>query len=595
MWAPEARSVELALEEAAGQRFLTLEREPPGTWVAEVPEARAGTRYRYRLNGAGCFPDPYSRSQPEGVHGPSEVVDPSAFTWHDADWRGLAICGQVIYQCHVGTATPDGTFDSLIGQLDRIKALGATAVQTLPLAEVPGRWNWGYDGVDLFAVTRNYGGPEALRRFVDAAHQRGLGVLVDAVYNHFGPDGNYLRSYSARYFTDRYETPWGDAVNYDGPNNVWVRRMVLDNALSWIHEYHADGLRLDATHAIFDTSQPHILAELTDTVRQSLPEGRSVVLIAETNENDVRYLLPTREGGYGLDAVWADDFHHTLRRRLAGDHEGYYRDYAGSLDELAHVVERGWLYEGQVSHVSGHSRGTPTGDRPAWQFQWVIQNHDQVGNRAFGSRLTEDVAPDQYRLASALLLLLPYTPLLFMGQEFAASTPFLYFTDHNPDLGRLVTEGRRKEFAGFEAFSDPSRAQEILDPQAEETFRRSRLDLSETTRSPGTEVTRLYQALLRLRSSDPVLAAQDRSCLRARALGPDLLAIQWQCQGEERLLLANFGDSPAPRQTPDGQAASNDAWRVVLSTDDASFGGEGRDSTHVPPRTVLFMVSRQGD
>ena len=362
IWAPAARQVEV---EVGDEQLKPLHPESGGVWSGVVTDARPGTRYRYRLNGTISRPDPYSRSQPDGVHGLSEVVDPDAFEWHDGDWRGTRIQGLVIYQLHVGTATPEGTFDSLIEQLPRLKDLDVNAIEPLPIAEFPGARNWGYDGVDLFAVSRVYGGPDALKRFVDAAHRHGLGVILDAVYNHLGPDGNYLRDFSPDYFTDRYHTPWGEAVNYDGPNSEWVRRFVLENARFWIHEYHADGLRLDATHAIFDRSPTHILAELTQAVRASVPADRHTVLIAETGENDVRYLEPVEAGGYGLDAVWADDFHHSLRRYLAGDHEGYYAGYEGTLEEVARCIRQGWLYEGQPTRSGKKPRGTADNPFPA--------------------------------------------------------------------------------------------------------------------------------------------------------------------------------------------------------------------------------------
>ncbi len=589
VWAPRARRVAVAL--VGGD--VPMERQADGTWEATVPGVGAGSRYKFRLDGGDSFPDPYSRAQPDGVHGPSAVVDPSAFVWHDAAWPGIGIRELVVYQCHVGTATADGTFASLIPHLDRLGQLGIGAIQTLPLAEFPGGRGWGYDGVLLFAPTRNYGGAEGFKRFVDAAHQRGLGVIVDVVYNHLGPDGNYLRQYSPTYFTDRYRTPWGEAVNYDGPESAWTRRLVLDNALSWIHEYHADGLRLDATHALYDGSERHLLQELSETVRSSLPPGRQVVLIAESSENDVRYLLPVAEGGYGMDAVWADDFHHALRRYLAGDHEGYYQDYAGTLDELARVVERGWLYEGQPSqHWGGRPRGTPAGSRPPWQFQIAIQNHDQVGNRAFGDRLNHVLDPGSYRLAAALLLFLPYTPLLFMGQEFAASTPFLYFTDHTPELGRLVTEGRRKEFGSFSQFADPARQAAIPDPQAEATFQRSKLRPDEA--AADAPVTRLYRELLRLRTSDPVLRQQSRETMAAEVVREHLLLVHRWSGDRHRLLLANFG---ADRAQVDLSRFGPGPWQPLLNTSAPDFGGDVGDVSLaagrivVPPRTGLLVAA----
>jgi maltooligosyltrehalose trehalohydrolase len=447
-----------------------------------------------------------------------------------------------------------------------------TALEPLPIAEFPGTRNWGYDGVDLFAPSHVYGGPDGFKRFVDAAHRHGLAVILDVVYNHLGPDGNFLRAFSADYFTDRYHTPWGAAINYDGPNSRWVRKLVLDNARYWLREYHVDGLRLDATHAIFDASPRHILAELAE-----LHPG---VLIAETHENDVRYLRPVDERGLGIDAVWADDFHHALRRYLAGDHEGYYADFTGTLDEVARTIERGWLYEGQPTPRSGKPRGTAAGDRPAWQFVYVIQNHDQVGNRPFGDRLSAQVDLERYKAASTLLLFLPYTPMLFMGQEFAASSPFQYFTDHHAELGRLVTEGRRKEFGAFSAFSDAARRAAIPDPQAAVTFERSKLRLIEALGGPGGEVQRLYANLLRLRREDPVLTVQDRRATEARAVSHDVLSVRRWRDASERVLVVNFGDAPYRLECADA--------RVVLS----SGAAPETDSTGVTvePRTAVILA-----
>jgi maltooligosyltrehalose trehalohydrolase len=570
VWAPAHQTVEVQLE---NRRFWALQARQDGLFEGFIRGLRAGARYGYVLDGQGPFPDPCSRSQPEGVHGPSEVVDPRSFVWHDHVWPGLKISGLVIYQCHVGTLTPEGTFDSLIDQLPRLAALGVTAVEPLPAAEFPGTRNWGYDGVDLFAPSHVYGGPEALKRFVDAAHQHGLGVIVDVVYNHLGPDGNYLRQFSPDYFTDRYHTPWGEAINYDGPRSDWVRRFVIDNARYWISEYHADGLRLDATHAIYDRSPRHILGELAECVRSS--SRKPVVLIAETSENAVRYLRPASEDGFAMDAVWADDFHHALRRYLVGDHEGYYADYTGSLEEVARCIQQGWLYEGQVSPRTGRPRGSPARDRPAWQFVYVLQNHDQVGNRAFGERLNHQVDLERYRAAAAVLLFLPFTPLLFMGQEFAASTPFQYFTDHTPDLGRLVTEGRRREFQAFSAFVDPHVRETIPDPQALSTFENSKLRLGEADRSPGREMVVLYQALLRLRREDPVLSDQARRRMSAEVLSKDVLLIRRWRGTEQRVLLANFGDTPVA--APPGQET------VLLAT-------SACDGTFVPGRCAVILA-----
>ncbi len=556
VWAPSAHSVELELVDS--ERHAPLVRDKDGVWSGTVDNARIGTRYFFRLNGELQRPDPYSRFQPEGVHGPSEVVDPTRFEWTDSSWPGLRVEGVVIYQVHVGTATPEGTLDALRAQLPRLKALGVSAVQLLPLHEFPGARNWGYDGVDLFAVEHVYGGPEALRRFVNAAHAEGLGVIVDVIYNHFGPAGNYLRDFSPNYFTHRYHTPWGDAVNYDGPDSRWVRKMMVDNARYWIREYHADGLRLDATHAIYDVSQRHILAEITAAARDAAGD-KPIVAIAETGENDVRYLKPVDEGGYGFDAVYADDFHHTMRRYLAGDHEGYFTPFEGTLEEVARCIRQGWL-----------RMGTPAEDLSAWEFLYVLQNHDQVGNRAFGDRLHHQIGVERFAAASALLLFLPFTPMLFMGQEFAASSPFLFFTDHDPDLGKLVTEGRRREFKAFSTFADASVREKIPDPQSESTFLKSKLNLSEIEHEPGAGLYRWYTHLLHLRRTDPVLADQSRERMEARALNRDVLMVRrWNAEGE-RLLIVNFGDDPFQ-----GEAG----WRVVLG-----------DGPRVRPRSAAIMA-----
>ncbi|MGI8926806.1 MAG: malto-oligosyltrehalose trehalohydrolase, partial [Tepidiformaceae bacterium] len=483
VWAPRPRSLELVLRGPAGERRLTPERDGEYA-VAFVPALESGARYGYLIDGEGPFPDPCSRSQPDGVHGLSEVTAPGAFAGRTRAFAPPALSELVIYECHIGTLTTAGTFDAAIAELPRLRGLGVTAIELMPVASFPGRWNWGYDGVALFAPAAVYGGPDGLRRLVDAAHEAGLAVLLDVVYNHFGPDGNYLGLYSDRYLTDLHQTPWGAAVNYDDAASAEVRRFVRENMLMWVHEYRIDGFRLDATNAIIDASPLHILAELRDALGDGWG-GTPPILIAETDENDVRYLRPPDEGGFGFDAVWADDFHHALRVLLGGAREGYYASYGGSAAELARTVAQGFLYEGQVDPVLGEPRGTPARDRPWRQFVYCIQNHDQVGNRALGDRLSKTVSPANFRVAMLLLLLLPQTPLLFQGQEYAASTPFLYFTDHEPGLGRRVTEGRRTEFAAFAAFSDPRARERIPDPQAAETFLRSKLDPAEATNDAG--------------------------------------------------------------------------------------------------------------
>ncbi|HEU0114743.1 MAG TPA: DUF3459 domain-containing protein, partial [Thermomicrobiales bacterium] len=436
-----------------------------------------------------------------------------------------------------------------------------------------GRWGWGYDGVDLFAPNHNYGHPDDLRRLVDAAHAHDLGVLLDVVYNHFGPDGNYLRAYSDDYFSSRHMTPWGEAVNYDGPRSDRVREFVIGNALAWLRDFHVDGFRLDATHAIIDDSPVHLLAELSATARAAT--ARRIVLIAEDERNDVRLIRPLDVGGYGLDAVWADDFHHALRVRLTGQRESYFANYEGTAAEIGRALAGGFFFQGQATPRSGLPRGTEVTDEPASAFVFCTQNHDQVGNRAFGERLDHLVGRDLAATATATLLFAPETPLLWMGEEFAASSPFIYFTDHHPDLGRLVTEGRRKEFEGFREFRAAA-LEQIPDPQDPASFFRSKLDLRERT-TTGTPTERLYRALLALRRDDPVLRRRDRSRLRVAALAADLLAVLRLGDDEGRLLLANFGPARAVDPTADAllRELTGKPWRLLLATSATEFGGDG--------------------
>ncbi|MHB1005304.1 MAG: malto-oligosyltrehalose trehalohydrolase [Chloroflexota bacterium] len=572
VWAPRARLVAVEIYPPAGPAVYPLERSAGGLHAGLVPGLRAGDLYKFKLDDGNSYPDPCSRFQPQGVHGPSAVVDPESFDWGDGDWQGVGPEGLVIYECHVGAYTPEGTFDGLREQLGELKRLGVNAIQIMPVAEFPGRWNWGYDGVDLYAPSHVYGGPEGLKRLVDAAHELGLGIILDVVYNHLGPAGNYLRAYSPYYFTSAYETPWGEALNYDGEGSRETREYVIQNACYWLNEYHLDGLRLDATHAICDASPVHILRELADRARASLPPGRRVMLLAEDGRNDVRFLHTPLEGGYGMDMVYADDFHHEVRVLLTGEREGYYADYEGSPERIARAIAEGFIYQGQPSLYSGAPRGTKVTDEAAWRFLFALQNHDQVGNRALGERLNQVIDLGRYAAATALLLLAPETPSLFMGQEFAASTPFLYFTDHEPELGGLVTAGRRREFARFSAFSDPERRKRIPDPQAEETFRRSVLDLGERQNHGGTY--RMHRDLVALRRLDPVFRRQDRRKLRVGTLRRGVIALHRWHESEHRLVLVNFGGTQTVDLDADAltQALPPEARYVLWRSADPDYG-----------------------
>jgi maltooligosyltrehalose trehalohydrolase len=508
-------------------------------------------------------------------------VDPERFPWFDAGWPGVTRERLVLYELHVGTFSSAGTFEGIVPFLRGLRRLGVTAIELMPVAEFPGRRNWGYDGVDLFAPSHVYGGPTGLRRLVDAAHRIGLGVILDVVYNHLGPDGNYLRTYADAYFTDRYQTPWGEALNYDGPSSAYVRELVIQNACHWLVEYHLDGLRLDATHAIFDSGPKHLLTELAETARAAVGPDRSVVLMAEDGRNQVDLVRAPSLGGHGLDAVWSDDFHHALHTALTGEQEGYYRDYPGTAEAVARTIVGGFYYQGQPTVRRGTPRGQAVTDEPASAFVFCTENHDQVGNRALGERLNHLVGRPEYAIAAALLILAPETPLLFMGQEFAASSPFLFFTDHEPELGRLVTEGRRNEFAHFSAFSDPARRHSIPDPQSEATFRRSMLDHAEQ-KSNGA-VLLLYQHLLGMRARDPVFSRADRQRTDAAALGDRGVVVSRWVEGPggtiaaERLVIANWGPAfDGPVDAHRLLARLNDRnWRPLLSTTQSRYGGNG--------------------
>ncbi|MGE0816209.1 MAG: malto-oligosyltrehalose trehalohydrolase [Vicinamibacterales bacterium] len=568
VWAPAAAQVELLARPPAGpEQRLPMAREAGGASVAVLPGLAAGARYGYFLDGNGPFPDPASRQQPDGVHGLSMTVDPSAFAWSDAAWTGVPLEALVIYELHVGTFSPAGTFAGVADRLPELASLGITAVELMPVAEFPGARNWGYDGASLFAPARCYGRPDDLRRLVDRAHAAGLAVLLDVVYNHTGPDGSYLGAFSPRYFSDRHASPWGAGLNFDGPGSAHVREFFLENALHWVREYHVDGLRLDATHAIADDGPVPIVAELAARVREASGR-RHVHVIAEDHRNLAVMVTPVARAGWGLDAVWADDFHHQVRRRLAGDADGYYGDYTGSVEDLVATIRQGWFFTGQWSAHLGMARGTdPAGLTPE-RFVLCLQNHDQIGNRAFGERLHHQIAPAAFRAASVLLLLLPHTPLVFMGQEWAASTPFLYFTDHEPGLGRLVTEGRRREFGAFAAFADEASRARIPDPQAEATFEASRLDWSEADREPHAATRRLYRAVLALRRT----ALVPEAAAAADALDADTLVVIRRATSGERVLvvvrLTGAGDVDLAGHRA---VAGGGPWTPVLTSEDAGF------------------------
>ena len=490
VWAPAARHLDVVLE-PAGPTY-PMRDIGDGCHETTVAGLRSGALYRFRVDGGDAYPDPASRFQPQGVHGPSMVIDPLSFAWHDEDWKGCALQDLVFYELHVGTFTPEGTFAGVGSRLSHLRDLGVTAIELMPVADFPGRWNWGYDGAALFAPAHVYGTPDDLRALVDESHRCGMAVFLDVVYNHFGPDGAYAPALSSEFFSNTHRTLWGAAINFDGAMARTVRRFFMENALHWLTEYHFDGLRLDAIHAIVDDSPLHILRELAEAVRTLT--GPKRYLVAEDHRNLHTVVRPPEEGGYGLDAVWNDDYHHQARRVLTGDADGYFADFTDSTTDLGTIVRRGWLFTGQYADYFAEPRGTDPHGIPPARFVNFIQNHDQVGNRPLGQRLTATASLPQFRAASALLLFAPQLPLLFMGQEWAAATPFCYFTDHSRELGRLVTEGRRKEFSRFVGFHG-----NVADPQDPTTFTRSKLDWNEPQRQPHAGILRLNRDLLRLR------------------------------------------------------------------------------------------------
>ena len=496
VWAPRPREAEVVV---GGQR-LPMRPAGGGCWECRAEAAGPGTEYSFSLDGGPPRPDPRSAFQPRGIDGPSRVVDHAAFAWTDQRWRGLPLAGSVLYECHVGTFSPEGTFDGVIGRLDHLAELGVDAIELLPVAEFSGPRGWGYDGVDLFAPHHAYGGPDGLKRLVDAAHGRGLGVVMDVVYNHLGPAGNYLPEFGP-YFSGRHQTNWGDAINFDAPGSDEVRRFVIDNALTWFRDFHCDGLRLDAVHAIRDDSATHILEELAvEVAALAAQAGRPLFLIAESDLNDPRFVRSRDAGGYGLDASWADEWHHALHGVLTGEVSGYYEDF-GPLPLLVKALRQAWVYDGTYSPHRGRVHGRSPAGLDGSRFVVCTQNHDQVGNRAAGERSGALISEGRLRVAAALLLTSPFVPMLFQGEEWGASTPFQYFTGHaDPELGRKVSEGRRREFAHFGW--DP---EQLPDPQDPDTFERSRLEWAELGKEPHASLLAWHRRLIALRRQLPSL------------------------------------------------------------------------------------------
>jgi maltooligosyltrehalose trehalohydrolase len=570
VWAPVPKTVEVQIED----RRIAMNCGLGGWWAVDVPDAELGTDYAFVLDGGDPLPDPRSPWQPHGVHGPSRVVAHDAFTWTDAGWQAGPLASAIIYELHVGTFTPAGTFDSTIERLDYLRDLGVTHVELMPVAEFPGSRGWGYDGVDLYAPHHAYGGPDALKRLVDACHARRLAVLLDVVYNHLGPAGNYLGRFGP-YFTDRYATPWGPAVNFDGPGSDEVRRFVIDNALMWLRDYHFDGVRLDAVHAIVDTSATHILEELAAAVRRlEAEQRRHLVVIAESNLNDPRVVRPVEVGGYGVDAQWCDDLHHALHVVFTGERDGYYVDFS-SLADLAKALRRAFVYDGCYSTFRQRRHGRAATGLSGHRFLGYMQTHDQVGNRARGDRSSHLMRTSQLKLAAALVFTSPFVPMLFQGEEWGAASPFQYFTDHeDAELGRAVTEGRRREFAAFGW--DP---QEVPDPQDPETFARSKLDWDELESEPHASLREWHQALIRLRWTVPVLTNGRMDEVRTDY---DEAARRLVVERGPIRVVCNFAEQACRLPLP-GAATSE----ILLASERGAATTPG--GLRLPPRSVAIM------
>jgi maltooligosyltrehalose trehalohydrolase len=569
VWAPKASTIDVKI----GNTLHAMKQQHGGWWQADVADAGAGTDYWYVIDGAGPgLPDPRSMWQPFGVHGPSRLVDHDAFDWTDAGWQAPPLQSAIFYEMHIGTFTPEGTLDAATGHLDYLKDLGITHVELLPVAAFPGERGWGYDGVDLFAVQESYGGPEGLKRFVDACHARGLAVVMDVVYNHLGPSGNYVSKF-APYFTDLHHTPWGDAVNMEEAGSHEVRRFFIDNALHWLRDYHCDGLRLDAVHAYIDRSAINFMEQLSEEVRGlEGAVGKHFAVIAESDLNDPRLVMPREAGGYGMDAQWSDDFHHALVALLEENAHAYYADF-GKIADVAKAMRCAFVYNGIYSKFRDRMHGRPVIGLPGWRFLGFAQNHDQVGNRVQGERLVHKAGWKRARIAAALVMTAPFIPMLFQGEEFGASAPFLYFTDHeDPELGRLVAEGRKKEFSEYVGHH-----QTVPNPQDDQTFLRSKLHWSEVTREPHSGMLAWHRSLIHLRKTQPSLTDGNLESIRVRFDEDE----RWMVIERGSLQIAvNLAEVSRDFDVPEGTAV------LLASESDAVLDGV---ELHLPGDSVAVL------
>jgi maltooligosyltrehalose trehalohydrolase len=565
VWAPFVKQVSLKLL-LPDERLIPMQKERFGYWKAELDDIKPGTLYYYYLEGERQRPDPASYYQPYGVHEASQVIDHSTFKWQDANWQGIRLSEMIIYELHVGTFTPEGTFDSIISRLDHLREDGINAIEIMPVAQFPGERNWGYDGVYPFAVQNSYGGPDGLKRLVNECHKKGIAVILDVVYNHLGPEGNYLWDFGP-YFTDRYKTPWGKGINFDGPGSNEVRRFFIENALYWFKYYHIDALRLDAIHGIYDNSAKHFLLELAEKVEEfSNQEGRKFYLIAESDLNNSRIIRSKQMGGYGIDASWCDDFHHSIHTILTGEKYGYYIDF-GKIKHLAKSLREGFVYSGQYSKFRKRNHGNSSADLPAERFVVFSQNHDQVGNRIFGERLSCLVSFEALKLAAGTVLLSPYVPLLFMGEEYGETSPFLYFISHSDqNLIEGVRKGRKEVFKLFKYDKDPP------DPQAVESFIQSRINWNLRFRGNNKILLYLYRELIRLRKSIPALANLDKNSLKVSTHEEKKIILMKRWKDDNHvLIILNFNKTDIKYDFP----MSEERWQKILDSSEVRWKGPG--------------------
>jgi maltooligosyltrehalose trehalohydrolase len=572
VWAPKAKRLELVIENGSAH---AMQRDDDGYWSAIAP-AEAGALYRFRIdNGDTLYPDPASRFQPQGVHGPSAVIDAHAFRWSDQKWSGVTMRGQVLYEMHIATFTREGTWRAAIRELPELARIGITTIEMMPVAEFAGDFGWGYDGVNLFAPTRNYGSPDDLRAFIDAAHANGIGVILDVVYNHLGPEGNYLRQFSDDYFTDRYKTEWGDPLNFDGLNNGPVREFFITNARYWIEEFHFDGFRFDATQCIFDKSDDYIVAAITRAARAAAGE-RSIIAIAENEPQETKLVRRRDRGGDELDGLWNDDWHHSAIVALTGRSEAYYTDYAGTPQEFISAAKYGYLFQGQRYDWQDQPRGTPAFGIPPEAFIAFIENHDQVSNSAFGRRVRCQTSPGKYRALTALLLLGPSTPLLFQGQEFGATSPFIYFNDASDDLREPITKGRFEFLHQFPSAEAAAREMPLPAPADRANFEKSKLDFSERQKFP--HIYDLHCDLLKLRRENPLLHHARAAGYDGAVLGEAAFLLRYfGDNGNDFLLVVNLGKRLAlrPASEPLLAPAFRHQWSTLWSSESLRYGGAG--------------------